>query len=124
MSELSKKQRLFTKLLPKLLDYGHSKGYEFTLADGSIDPHRRVITKDKKIISGTDCVHLPSGQHYKRLAQDLNLWIGDEWISSYNPAWDDLGAFWKSLAPGITAWGGDFSGKDYNHFSITTDGVS
>ena len=59
--------------------------------------------------------HLRSGQHPKRLAADLNLFVDGVYIKGYNSHWDMLGNFWKHLSRD-NRWGGDFSSRDYNHF--------
>lgn len=59
--------------------------------------------------------HLRNGQHPKRLAADLNLFVDGKYITGYNVYWDMLGGFWKNLS-GENRWGGDFSSRDYNHF--------
>lgn len=60
--------------------------------------------------------HLKKGQHPKRLAVDLNLFVGGKYVSGYHPIWDELGTHWESLDK-KNRWGGRFSNvKDYNHF--------
>lgn len=100
------KQWKFTELLGRLITYAYSKGYKLTLGDGY-----RADGKG----------HMPGSLHYSRLAQDLNLFIASAWIKKYHPAWEDLGAYWKSLDPEC-GWGGDFAAKDYNHFSLKHGG--
>jgi hypothetical protein len=59
--------------------------------------------------------HLPTGNHPKRLAIDLNLFVQDVYITGAHPVWVALGLFWVDLDP-KNRWGGDFSNGDYNHF--------
>jgi len=59
--------------------------------------------------------HLKSGQHPKRLAADLNLFVNGNYISGSHLYWNILGDFWKSLGS-KNRWGGDFSSRDFNHF--------
>ena len=59
--------------------------------------------------------HLRSGQHPKRLAADLNLFVDGVYIKGHHSYWEMLGYFWKNLNPD-NRWGGDFSSRDYNHF--------
>lgn len=106
MSELLQKQQKFSLMLAKLILYADSKGWKFTLGEGyRADGHG----------------HMRGSLHYSRLAQDLNLFIGDQWIHSDHPAWHELGKYWLSLDP-EAAWGGEFSSVDLNHFSIEHGG--
>ena len=68
-----------------------------------------------------DSPHLRTGAHFRKMANDLDLYrrLPDgtlEWLSNADPVWDKAGAFWKSLDP-ANRWGGDFKSRDYNHFS-------
>lgn len=104
--DLLEKQFKFTELLGKLIQYAFSKGYKLTLGEG---------------YRGDSRGHMDGSLHYSRLAQDLNLFVGSQWIQSVHPAWSDLGQFWKSLDP-LCAWGGDFHSLDLNHFSLKYEG--
>lgn len=60
--------------------------------------------------------------HLQRLAVDLlvdlnGIWQQDDSAGCYAK----LGEFWKSLGADHY-WGGDFTKKDYDHFSISPDG--
>ena len=124
---LGQKQRTFTKLLAQLILHVYGLGYELTLADGSIDPVRKgkpVGQEHGPIVVYRDCVHLVEGQHYRRLAQDLNLFIGGKWITDgSHPAWTEIGTFWEGLNP-LCRWGGRFAKPDANHFSLFHEGHS
>lgn len=130
---LRQKQSLFIALLAELIQYAESLGYQLTLGEGYIDLER--VTKEvQKVASAWDTVpikgvygHKLDGCHPLKLAQDLNLFLRGRWISTHHPAWDHLGAFWKSLCP-LCCWGGDFKDEegnlvgDYNHFSLKHGG--
>lgn len=113
---LRKKQSEFVKCVTALLVYGDAKGYEFTFGDAYRDPrvHGEVGVKLPKSYSH------PSSVHKSRLAIDLNLFVDGAYISDGNhPAYQDLGAHWKTLHP-MARWGGDF--RDANHFSFEHNG--
>jgi hypothetical protein len=105
---LGNQQRLFMRLLPRLIDFAHSQGYELTLGDG----YRSPVVFGKVGVS--DGYGHPSSYHKSRLAIDLNLFLDGEYL--YNT--EDhrfLGEFWESLHPMCT-WGGHFN--DGNHYSL------
>ncbi len=112
MSDLLIRQQRFARLLGHLLLKIQLEGYQVTLAEGyvgdSIDkPHE-------------DTPHLRRGGHFKRLAQDLNLFRDGQWLKAtedHRP----FGEFWEGLDPDAR-WGGRWG--DGNHYSITHDGVS
>lgn len=125
MTELSlgAKQRLFARLLAELILWVYSKGWELTLADGSIDTPRKFRASDGRVFVAEDANHMKGSLHYRRVAQDLNLFIKGEWIKDGgHPAWTEIGQKWEALAPGVTTWGGRFNHPDANHFSISHEG--
>lgn len=116
---LGDKQRLFTKLLPRLLDKLHEMGFHATLGDAYRDPR----------VHGPVGVRLgyghPKSGHKLRLAIDLNLFIdtdgdGDldyvETTERHRP----LGEWWEAQHP-LCRWGGRF--QDGNHYSIEHEGI-
>lgn len=113
---LGQKQRLFTKLLGKLIDYAYSKGYELSIAEGYIGDS---INKPSE-----DTPHLRHGAHFNRLGIDLNLFIAGTFISNgSHPAWLDLATFWVNLNP-LCRCGYFFSSRDSNHFSLIHNGIA
>lgn len=92
--------------LGKLINFAYASGYQFTLGEGYRSDSQG---------------HMAGSLHYTRLAQDLNLFVGGEYVTINHPAWHKLGEFWKNLDP-LCKWGGDFSSRDYNHFSLTHNG--
>ena len=106
-SELLRRQKLFVRLLAQLIVWIYEQGWELTLGEGyRSDGHG----------------HMPLSLHYSKLAQDLNLFVGDRYIVDTDAAeWQAIGAYWKALDP-LCAWGGDFSTRDGNHVSVTWQG--
>lgn len=122
---LRQKQVIFTNSVAALINFASKRGLELTMGDGNIDPTRRVrvYSLNENVVSGRDLNHLENGSHYKRLAQDFNLFVDGVWKTSDCPEWQILGLFWKSLHP-LARWGGDFSSVDLNHFSFEDEGVA
>jgi hypothetical protein len=106
--KLGERQRLLTKLLPRLIDKAYELGYELTLGDGYRDP--RVFGaygEFKGYGKGGSC-------HKLRLAVDLNLFRDGKYLAAtedHRP----LGEFWELLHPECR-WGGRF--YDGNHYEI------
>jgi len=91
---LRKKQSEFAKRIPLLILYAHTLGFEVTLGDAwARSGHRR------------------GSFHYKKLAQDLNLFKDGRYLRS-TKSHESLGIFWESLGG---SWGGRW--KDGNHYS-------
>ena len=111
---LRESQTLFVACLGELFTYATRKGYKLTLAEGFIATPRK--SRDDKWFP--DGVHMENSLHYDRLAQDMNLFVGELLIrDSSHPIWLELGKFWEGLSPEC-AWGGRFSKPDAGHFSI------
>ena len=111
---LGQKQRLFAKLVPRLIDFAYSQGYELTLGDAYRDPRVHGDIGAKKSYSSAN------SSHKDRLAIDLNLFKDGVYLTS-SEAHKPLGEFWKSLHPDCR-WGGDFKTPDGNHYSMTHQG--
>lgn len=112
---LRQKQSLFARLLAQLITWVYSHpGWELTFAEGYVG--------DTDARDGDyDGPHMKGGAHYKRLGQDINLFVDGKWITGAHPAWDEIGEKWKSLHP-LCRWGGDFNARDWNHFSLFHEG--
>ena len=110
---LGEKQRLFTRLVGKLIEYAYSIGYELTFGDAYRSPEqaRQNAQLGKGIVSSLHC---------ERLAIDLNLFINGEY-KTQTEDYRKLGEFWEALGADCR-WGGRFSRPDGNHFSITHGG--
>lgn len=118
--DLNKKQFLFTKLLAGLITWVYQQGWSLTLADGSVDLHRKFRTESGMLLVAEDAHHMKGSLHYVRLAQDLNLFIDGKYIADGgHPVWTSIGTHWEAMDPSCR-WGGRF--HDANHFSIAHDG--
>lgn len=107
-SPLVQAQTEFSRCLGRLLTHAAWKGYDITMAEGYVG--------DSTPPPPAPSAHLRHGNHFRRLAQDLNLFINGELIDNGgHPAWKELGNFWKSLHQ-LARWGGDFG--DFDHFSF------
>lgn len=114
---LSEKQRLFTKCISELINYAYAMGYELTLGDAYRDPRVHGQFGEKKSYSASRSVHK------MRLAMDFNLFVDGKYIADGDhTAYKDLGEFWEGMNE-FSAWGGNFSFGDANHFSFEHEGV-
>ena len=110
------RQSLLVVCLGDLFRYASSKGYALTLGEGFIQNPRK--TREGAVVE--DGVHMRQSLHYERLAQDLNLFVGGQYIrDGEHLAWIELGTYWEQLSP-LCRSGIRF--KDANHFSISPDG--
>lgn len=97
-------QRLFMKLLPRLIDKIYTEGYECSGGDLWAKPEYKV--------------HKVNSNHYDRIAIDLNLFKDGAYLTDslfHKP----FGEFWESLHP-LCRWGGRFN--DGNHYSLQYKG--
>ena len=111
----SSKQQRFTVCVGHLLNYAHAKGYGLTFGDAFRDPRPFGEFGEAKSYAHRNSVHK------LRLAVDLNLFVEGAYITDgMHVAYQDLGAFWKTLDD-AARWGGDF--RDANHFSFEHGGA-
>lgn len=111
--KLGDQQRLFMRLIPRLLDKAHEMGYELTLGDGFRDP-RVFGNVGERIGYGH-----PRSAHKQRLAIDLNLFKDGVYLQTsedHRP----LGEWWEQQHE-LCRWGGRFN--DGNHYSMEYNGV-
>ena len=109
---LGEKQRLLSKLLPRLLDKAHELGFEITLGDAYRDPRLFGVVGEKKGYGHAfSC-------HKLRLAIDLNLFRDGKYLTRTEDH-QPLGEFWEALHP-MCRWGGNFKSvaADGNHYEI------
>lgn len=106
--KLGDKQRLFVRLVSKLLEYGHAHGYEFTFGEAFRPAVTAAIYQQK----GTG---IKNSLHTVRLAIDLNVFKNGTYLVR-GEDFKELGEFWESIGG---TWGGRF--KDGNHFSLSHD---
>jgi len=110
---LGEKQRLFTRLVGKLIEYAYNTGYELTFGDAYRSPEQAKLNAaaGKGIVNSLHC---------ERLAIDLNL-FKDGTYKTQTEDYRALGEYWETLGPEC-CWGGRFSKPDGNHFSIAHGG--
>lgn len=115
---LLEKQQEFSYLVSTLIQQAHTLGFEVTLGEAWRSPETaKIYSLEGKGIQNS--------LHCQRLAVDINLFRGDQYLSQtldYAP----LGTWWeKQSTPNLRcAWGGHFAHADGNHFSVSNDGVS
>lgn len=110
---LGEKQKLFMRLLPRLIDKAHEMGFEIAGGDLFRDPR----------VHGELGVKLgyghPRSAHKQKMAIDLNLFKDGNFLGAtedHRP----LGEWWEKQHE-LCRWGGRF--KDGNHYSLERDGV-
>jgi len=109
---LGKQQRTFTKDIAELILWAYEQGYELTIGDGFRDARVHGNWGDKGSYSHRYSLHK------KRLALDLNLFIGGVYQTT-TEAHKPLGEHWESMREG-NSWGGHFG--DGNHYSSSYAG--
>ena len=110
---LSQKQRIFTHNQALFVIWCFANGYELTDGESYRPPETAALyAKQGRGIAAS--------LHTMRLAKDWNLFIKGVY-QTRSEAYKPLGAFWKSLHKD-NRWGGDFTTKDGNHFSMTHGG--
>ncbi len=116
---LGDKQKLFMRLLPRLVDYAHEQGYELSQGDGFRDPRafgefgETMVTADGKKVYGRKY-----SVHKLKLAHDFNLYKDGVYLTETSDH-RKLGDFWESLHE-LCRWGGHYN--DGNHYSIEHNG--
>ena len=110
--KLGKKQELFMRLLPRLIDKAHSIGFEIRGGDLFRDPRVYGYHGTKKGYSSKNSCHK------LKLAIDLNLFLNGKFITS-TAGHKQLGEWWEKQHK-LCRWGGRFN--DGNHYSLTHQG--
>jgi hypothetical protein len=114
---LGEKQRLFVKLIAKLIIFAYDEGYAFSFGDAYRSP---AVFGEIGIDKGYGN---PKSCHKSRLAVDFNLFelINGNWIYQKDTkSYEKIGEYWESLHE-LCSWGGRFN--DGNHFSIQHNGM-
>jgi len=106
--KLGKKQELFMRLLPRLIDKAHSLGFDLRGGDLFRDP-RLFGFWGKFLGYGKD-----KSNHKLKLAIDLNLMKDGKLVRS-TVGHKELGEWWEKQHP-LCRWGGRFN--DGNHYSL------
>jgi len=109
--KLGERQRLFAKLLPRLIDKAYELGYEITLGEAWRPPETAAAYD----AAGKG---ISNSLHIDKLAIDLNLFKDGVYLP-HTQDHEPLGIFWESLHSECR-WGGRFN--DGNHYSITYNG--
>lgn len=114
---LGQKQRVFARLVARLIEHACRLGYEVTLGEAYRPPAQAAANA----AAGTG---IRNSLHTQRLAIDLNLFEAGEYQTD-SEAHRPLGEFWESLStPDYRCcWGGRFARPDGNHYSIEHGGV-
>ena len=122
MSELLEKQMRFARRIAEFAVWVFEQGLALTEGESWRSPEQAALDAAK----GTGIAH---SLHTERLAKDFNLWrLNDagvwEWLDKgTEPEWELLGAHWESIGPDH-CWGGRFRPRpDFDHFSITHEGI-
>ncbi len=110
---LGKKQELFMRLLPRLIDKAHELGFEIRGGDLFRSPRVFGYVGESKGYG-----HKRSG-HKLKLAIDLNLFKDGKYMSETEDH-RELGEWWEQQHE-LCRWGGRFN--DGNHYSLEHDGV-
>jgi hypothetical protein len=118
---VAQKQELFSRLLPRLIDYAHARGFEVRLRD----LWRTQYQADENARLG---VGSKNSLHLLGLAIDFYIRKRGGGILWSTERYRELGEFWERLHP-LCYWGGrtdkpnDRLRNDGGHFSITHGGV-
>ena len=116
--KLGEKQKLFSRLLPRLIDKAHELGFEVTLGDAYRDPRSHGKMGERLSHNEVDVYGALYSCHKMRLAIDLNLFKDGKYLTTTEDH-RELGEWWEQQDPD-SAWGGRFN--DANHYSLTHDG--
>ena len=115
MSALTELQFKFSMRLALLIQRAYELGYTIQMGECYRTSEQAALNAQKG--SGVS-----NSLHTDHLAVDINLFKDGKYITD-STGHTDLGTYWKSLGPEMR-WGGDFTKrKDFNHYSITPDGV-
>ncbi len=110
---LGQKQRVFARLVGRLIEKAYELGYEVSLGDAYRDPRVHGALGVRKSYSH------PNSAHKVRLAIDLNLFRNGEYLE-LSEDYKALGEWWEQQHL-FARWGGRFD--DGNHFSFEHNGV-
>ena len=111
---MSRLQEEFTQSVARLIQKASQLGYGVTFGEAYRTPEQAALNAAKG--SGVS-----NSLHTERLAIDLNLFKDGRYITD-GEGHRELGAWWKTLGP-MYRFGGDFKRADWNHYSISPDGI-
>jgi len=107
-------QEEFAQSAARLIQKAAELGYGVTFGDAYRSPEQAAANA----AAGSG---ISRSLHCERLAIDLNLFTNGVYITD-DTGHRELGAWWKAFGPKYR-WGGDFQKKDFNHYSVSPDGV-
>jgi hypothetical protein len=107
-------QEEFAQSAARLIQKAGQLGYGVTFGEAWRTPEQAKL-------NAANGSGISNSLHTERLAIDLNLFKDGRYITD-GEGHDLLGIWWKSLGPKYRH-GGDFKKKDWNHYSISPDGV-
>jgi len=105
--KLSERQQIFSKNVSRLIAYIFFSGYGCTLGEA-------WRTSEQANWYAEHGVGIKESLHCKRLAIDLNLFFGGEYLPT-TESHAMFGEYWESLHP-ANRWGGRF--MDGNHYEM------
>lgn len=111
---MSRLQEEFAQSAALLIQKAGKLGYGVTFGEAYRTPEQAKLNA----ASGAG---IANSLHTERLAIDINLFKDGRYITD-GEGHRDLGAWWKALGP-MYRFGGDFKRADWNHYSISPDGV-
>lgn len=112
---LGEKQELFAEMLARLIAWAYARGYRIRMGETWRSPE----TAAAMAAQGKG---IKNSLHTLKLAADLNLFRDGVYLSD-SEAHRPLGEHWKTLHP-LSRWGGDFTRRDGNHYSIEHNGTA
>jgi hypothetical protein len=107
-------QEQFAQAAALLIQKAKELGYGVTLGEAWRTPEQAALNASRGI-------GIADSLHCERLAIDLNLFKDGVYLTAPD-AYVELGTWWKAQGTSYR-FGGDFQIKDYDHFSITPDGI-
>lgn len=110
MPELQLQQE-FSQSAALLIQHAKSLGYNVTLGEAWRSPEQAAWNA----AHGLGIAH---SLHTEKLAIDLNLFTPEGAYITDATGHTELGAWWKALGDAYR-WGGDFSTRDWNHYSLS-----
>lgn len=111
---LGQKQRIFSLLVAKLVEYIYEQGYECTLGEAWRPPETAKLYEEQG-------KGITRSLHADRLAVDLNLFKDGVWQFT-TEAHTPFGDWWEKQHE-LCRWGGRFKGRpDGNHYSFEHGG--
>lgn len=116
IESIREKQTRFARYVPRLIDKAFELGYLVGRCEWVRDPAVAAANASKG-------VGIKNSLHVVGLAIDLVLYRQDGTYITDNTGHKELGAWWVQQQPDF-CWGGNFSSlKDFDHYSLTPDGV-